>query len=162
MSLRTYEPLVGTAYVHDWRLPHQPLVLCSSKAMAFVRPVMRHAGPPAPVCDRGWRAPAWPRLAPTHPQSCNRFNRLSLLSSGGCSCCSIPIGSFKSIPLIKGTRSWRMAFQAPVDAVALAARIRGELPGGSAQHYAAMVILNHLMTYVSTILSRTFSNLVVY
>ncbi|KAG9128534.1 hypothetical protein FRC07_003423 [Ceratobasidium sp. 392] len=40
-----------------------------------------------------------------------------------------------------------MSLRAPVDAVALAARIRDELPSGSAQHYAAMVILNNLMSY---------------
>ncbi|KAG8717538.1 hypothetical protein FRC08_007267 [Ceratobasidium sp. 394] len=40
-----------------------------------------------------------------------------------------------------------MSLRAPVDAVALAARIRDELPSGTAQHFAAMVILNNLMSY---------------
>ncbi|QRV88715.1 hypothetical protein RhiJN_16733 [Ceratobasidium sp. AG-Ba] len=41
----------------------------------------------------------------------------------------------------------KMTDRVPADAVALAARIQGELPSGSGQHYAAMVVLNSLVLY---------------
>ncbi|KAG8699731.1 hypothetical protein FRC09_006415 [Ceratobasidium sp. 395] len=43
-----------------------------------------------------------------------------------------------------------MSLRTPVDAVALATRIRDELPSGCAKHYAAMVMLNNLMSYSET------------
>lgn len=151
MLLRAYEPVVGSSCVYDWRFPRQPMVLGSNKVMVLIRPVTNVSR--NPVCNRGWRAPVlglYGEHAPLwHPSTViarqpNTRDRIRSLhpSTPAFHC----LGSTWSI---RG-----MVFSTPVDAVGLAARIRDELPPGSARNYAAMVILNYLVSYVSTFLKQ--------
>lgn len=146
MLLRTYEPLVGSSCVYDCRFPRPTVVLSSNKVPAFIRPtenILR-----TPVYDRGSLAPAlemYGRHAPLwHPSIVlarrpNLGHRIRPLHP------STP--AFRSLGTIWAIRG--MVFSTPVDGVRLAARIRDELPTGSSQNYAAMLILNYLVSYVS-------------
>ena len=151
MLLRTYEPVVGSSCAYDWRLPRQPMVLSSNKALVPTRPMTKNLR--TPIYNRGWRAPALEKYegrAPFwHPSTVlarqsHTPHRIHPLRPG--------TPAFRCLGTVWSIQG--MVFSTPVDAVGLAARIRDELPPGSSQNYAALLILNCLVSYVSIFLKQ--------